>query len=233
MYFGYYCYNSIKGQPVTPRLPFCCFKERVIFIKLNLLKRKVLSCAVVIAAAMSVSFQTTYAMPPYGFGVAGSNADAVHINMSMENSCSRDAVHMNIGAFGAMQQSIPRSSERIGTLTIPSGRQIGVFAGESMRSMDLGAGHFSDTGLNFGNTSLIGHNRGRAGFFSFVKDLHTGQTLTLEAGGVTKTYVVAEMHRIHATQTDLLMHFGDSRLTLFTCWENARDYRRVVVAYEW
>jgi LPXTG-site transpeptidase (sortase) family protein len=203
---------------------------------------------------MTVSFQTAYAMPPYGFGGAGSSADTVHIDMSMGNTDSRDAVqmnishadaihfdigvsnrdtiHMDIGSYGAMQQNIPRNGERIGTLTIPSGRQIAVFGGESIRSMGKGAGHFSDTGLNFGNTALIGHNRGNAGFFIFVKDLQVGQMLALEANGITKTYVVAEMYKIHATDTDLLMHFGDSRLSLFTCWEDARDYRRVVVAYE-
>jgi LPXTG-site transpeptidase (sortase) family protein len=144
----------------------------------------------------------------------------------------QNAVHMDISALGAARQSVPKNGERIGTLTLPSGKQIGVYGGESMGSMGKGGAHFSDTGLNYGNTAIIGHNRGSAGYFSFVKNLQTGQTLTLEAGGVTKTYIVAETHKIHASNTDLLMQFGDSRLTLLTCWEGEKDYRRVIVAYE-
>lgn len=196
-------------------------------------KSKIILSSAVLIATITAFFQTVYAMPSYSFGALDTNANAVHIDMSMSNANNRDVVHIDIGAIGAAQQDIPRNSERIGTLTIPSGQQIGVFGGESMRSMDKGAAHFSDTGLNLGNTALIGHNRGRSnGFFIFVKNLQAGQLLTLEANGMTKNYVVAEMHKVHATVTDLLMNFGDSRLTLLTCWEDERDYRRVVVAYE-
>ena len=203
----------------------------MIELKGNSIKRKASLAALIVVT--TVSSQTAYAMPPYGFGAAGGNADTVHMEINISNTNNRYPVHIDISVLGTGQQNIPRNSERIGTLTIPSGRQIGVFGGESMRSMDKGAAHFSDTGLNFGNTALIGHNRGRSnGFFSFVKELQTGQILTLEANGATKTYVVAEMHKIHATDTELFTHFGDSRLSLFTCWEGEREYRRVVVAYE-
>jgi LPXTG-site transpeptidase (sortase) family protein len=172
-------------------------------------------------------------MPSYGFGAAANNDTAIHIDMDVNTFGNRDVIHINIHIMCTSQQDIPKNSERIGTLTIPTGQQIGVFGGESMQSMNKGAAHFNDTGLNFGNTALIGHNRGRSnGFFVFVKDLEIGQSLTLEANGMTKTYIVAETHKIHATETELLMHFGDSRLTLLTCWENEKDYRRVVVAYE-
>lgn len=206
-------------------------ENRKVFDNKRLISRLLLLSAVFVTT-IAISSQSAYAMPSYSFGAVDNNA--VHIDMSsMSDTSNRDAIHIDISAMGEVQQNIPRNSERIGTLTIPSGKQIGVFGGESLQSMNKGAAHFSDTGLNFGNTALIGHNRGRSnGFFIFVKDLQVGQSLTLEANGTTKTYVVAEMYKIHATETDLLMHFGDSRLTLLTCWENERDYRRVVVAYE-
>ena len=169
-------------------------------------------------------------MPNYGFGAQNDNA--VHMNTSATSSnASNQAIHMNIGVVAG--QETLKNSEQIGTLIIPSGANIGVYSGESMLSMDKGAGHFSNTGLNNGNTALIGHNRGRSnGYFVFVKDLQIGEKLTLEANDITKTYVVSQTHKVHATQTELLMQFGDSRLTLVTCWEGEKDYRRVVIAIE-
>ena len=101
-----------------------------------------------------------------------------------------------------------------------------------MQAMDVGAGHFSFTGLNNGNTGLIGHNRGSSGFFSFVLDLRAGDVLSLETAGVVKHYEVTELYVICDTDFAPLSQFGDNRLTLITCVENMRDQRRVAVAIE-
>lgn len=194
---------------------------------------------VMVATSVLALAQPIYAMPSYGFGGNGESG-SYHVEQiknntapnKISNTSDQDVIYFDIGSTTFIQQDIPKNSERIGTLTIPNGNKIGVFGGESMKSMDKGAGHFSNTGLNYSNTALIGHNRGPAGFFIFVKDLQIGQKLTLEGNGVNKKYVVTEMHKIHASDTELLMHFSDSRLTLVTCWENERDYRRVVVCYE-
>jgi len=200
---------------------------------LNKRKSKILVSSAMLIATMLTSPAMTFAMPSYGFGVSNNEDNSIHFDMNTNNTNNRDVVHIDIGVMESIQQNIPRNSEQIGTLTTPSGNQIGVFGGESMESMAKGAAHFSDTGLNFGNTVLIGHNRGRSnGFFSFVKDLQVGQSLTLEANGTTKTYAVAEMRKIHETETDVLLHFGNSKLTLLTCWESEKNYRRLVIAYE-
>ena len=102
-----------------------------------------------------------------------------------------------------------------------------------MNAMDFGVGHFSFTGLNVGNTGLIGHNRGRSnGFFDFVRLLEYGDILTLEAGGVTRLYSVAMHFIICETDFDPLMQFGDNRLTLVTCVEYQQNKRRIVVLLE-
>jgi LPXTG-site transpeptidase (sortase) family protein len=218
----------------------------VIFLKRN----KTIS-GLLVAATIMASAQAAYAMPSYGFGAAGNDSAAVHLAMNTAEisanganageapvyidsggANNQDVIYMDISVIGAVQDSAAQNGERIGTLTIPSGKQIGVFGGESMESMGKGGAHFSATGLNFGNTAIIGHNRGSAGYFGFLKELEEGQTVTLEAGGVTKNYTVTETHKIHETETDLLMQFGDSRLTLLTCWEGESDYRRVIIAYE-
>lgn len=193
-------------------------------------KKKAVLLGILMTAMLTVSARAAHAMPPYGFGASGDGNAAVHIDSGGVNNL--DVVYMDISEMSAVSQNMAQNGERIGTLTIPSGKQIGVFGGESMESMSKGGAHFSATGLNFGNTAIIGHNRGSAGYFGFVKELSEGQTVTLEASGVMKSYIVAEMRKIHKTETDLLMQFGDSRLTLLTCWEGERDYRRVIIAYE-
>ena len=100
-----------------------------------------------------------------------------------------------------------------------------------MSAMDFGGGHFSFSGLNSGNTALIGHNRGSAGFFSFVRLLHEGDIITLEAGGVTRSYAVAMVYYVDETDFSSLLQFGDHRLTLVTCREYHRTQRRIAVAF--
>jgi len=96
--------------------------------------------------------------------------------------------------------------------------------------MNHGGGHFSFTGLNNGNTGVVGHNRGRSGFFIFVKDLREGDILTLEAGGVTRSYTVTMVYTVDESDFSPLLQYGDDRLTLVTCVENQRNLRRVAVA---
>lgn len=124
--------------------------------------------------------------------------------------------------------------DRIGLLTVERlGRNVNVIAGATMEAMDFGAGHFSFTGLNYGNTGLIGHNRGRTnGFFSFVRELQEGDILTLETGGTTRSYVVSMLYTVDAYDFGALMQFGDNRLTLVTCVEYRPNQRRIAVAFE-
>jgi LPXTG-site transpeptidase (sortase) family protein len=123
--------------------------------------------------------------------------------------------------------------EHIGKLTVERlGRTINVIAGATDTAMDRGAGHFSFTGLNSGNTGLIGHNRGRTGYFSFVRELREGDIITLEAGGATRSYIVTMLYTIDESDFEPLMQFGDNRLTLITCVEYVPGQRRVAAAFE-
>ena len=130
--------------------------------------------------------------------------------------------------------SVHNYGDNIGVLTVERlGRTVNVIAGATMTAMDHGAAHFSFTGLNSGNTALIGHNRGRTnGFFDFVRHLREGDILTLEAGGITKRYAVTMLHVIDYTDFSPLMNFGDNRLTLITCVEYRQNQRRVAAAVE-
>ena len=172
-------------------------------------------------------------------------------NQSSQSGAGSEAVHFHPRASGNAQQggnvihfAPNRASpvtvtpdgyiygEIIGTLTVERlGRRINVVAGATMEAMEVGAGHFSFTGLNSGNTALIGHNRGRTnGFFDFVRHLREGDILTLEAGGITRSYAVTMMYTIDYTDFSPLAQFNDHRLSLITCVEYQRTRRRVAVA---
>jgi len=141
--------------------------------------------------------------------------------------------------FQTESHSVHGASDRynygdfIGVLTVERlGKTVNVFAGATPNAMDSGAGHFSFTGLNHGNTGLVGHNRGRAGFFSFVRELREGDVLTLEAGGIVRSYAVSMVYVIDEDDFSPLLQFSDNRLTLVTCVENRRGQRRVAKALE-
>ena len=180
-----------------------------------------------------------------------SNAEAVHFHpRRMDGQQTQLATSPNVGvsnqqnASNAIHFAPNRASpitvtptgyiygETIGVLTVERlGRSINVIAGATMEAMDFGAGHFSFTGLNSGNTALIGHNRGRSnGFFDFVRHLREGDILTLEANGIVRSYAVTMLYTIDYTDFSPLAQFGDHRLSLITCVEYQRTRRRVAVA---
>lgn len=112
-------------------------------------------------------------------------------------------------------------------------RRVNVYGGATMSAMDKGAGHFSFTGLDGGNTGLIGHNRGRTnGFFGFVRLLQEGDIITLTRGDTVRTFVVSHSFIVDETDFSPLQQFGDNRLTLVTCVEYQRSQRRIAVALE-
>ncbi|MCL2379140.1 MAG: sortase, partial [Defluviitaleaceae bacterium] len=157
-----------------------------------------------------------------------------HFDPSRSDVAARDApaMHFNNGSHNTTASHNYNYGDVIGRLTVERlGRTINVIGGATMRAMDFGAGHFSFTGLNTGNTGLIGHNRGNTnGFFSFVRGLREGDILTLEAGGIVRRYSVTMLFIVDDTDFSPLMQFGDNRLTLVTCVEYQRNRRRIAVA---
>ena len=164
--------------------------------------------------------------PPYAFG---GGERAVHTNENTTaNGAQHSHTHTNMASpsyeYGAF----------LGVLTVERlGRTVNVYGGATMEAMDFGAGHFSFTGLNYGNVGLIGHNRGtRNGFFSFVRLLQYGDIVRLDISGVVRTFEVFMKTIVDETDFSPLQQFGDNRLTLITCVEYVRNQRRVVSLIE-
>ena len=162
--------------------------------------------------------------PPSIFG-GGENT--LHSNENINAGASQPS-HINTLSHGYEYGAF------LGTLTVERlSRTVRIYGGATIEAMEKGAGHFSFTGLSYGNVGLIGHNRGaRNGFFSFVRLLRDGDIIHLDLGGVSRSYEVFLSSIIDETDFAPLQQFGDNRLTLVTCVEYVRHQRRVVVARE-
>jgi LPXTG-site transpeptidase (sortase) family protein len=184
--------------------------------------KKILAAVLLVVVFIALTVKPVTARPPYAFG---GGERVIHINDNAPAGTT--PTHVN---------TTPQDYEYgafLGVLTVERlGRTVNVYGGATMEAMDFGAGHFSFTGLNEGNVGLIGHNRGRAGFFSFVRLLREGDIITLDMGGIVRTYAVSFTSIVDETDFSYLQQFGINRLTLVTCVEYVRNQRRIAVAEE-
>jgi LPXTG-site transpeptidase (sortase) family protein len=167
--------------------------------------------------------------PPSPFG---GGERAIHINENANGTAQGGTHHTN--THTSMVSQSYEYGAFLGTLTVERlGRTVRIYGGATMEAMDFGAGHFSFTGLHYGNVGLIGHNRGaRNGFFSFVRLLQYGDIVRLDVGGGVRTFEVFMKIIVYETDFSPLQQFGDNRLTLVTCVEYVRNQRRVVSLIE-
>ena len=121
----------------------------------------------------------------------------------------------------------------IGTLYIArTGKTIKVYEGEDLSNLAKGAGHFASTSAWDGNVALAGHNRGGSAFFSFVKDMQNGDTLTYTTRYGTRTYKVTSKTQINEWDNLPLSWSSDNVLTLITCVADVPEMRYCVIAIE-
>jgi len=125
------------------------------------------------------------------------------------------------------------SDSSIGTLYVSrTGRTIKVYHGEHLSNLSRGAGHFSSTSAWDGNVALCGHNRGSAGYFSFVKDMQIGDKVTYTTLYGARTYEVFSKERIGEYDHSKLGWSAENILTLITCIENNSELRWAVQCRE-
>jgi sortase A len=121
----------------------------------------------------------------------------------------------------------------IGTLYVArTGRTIKVYEGEDLSNLQKGAGHFSATSAWDGNVALAGHNRGNSAYFSFVKDLENGDSLTYTTKYGTRTYKVCSKTQINEYDNLPLSWSAENILTLITCVADVPELRYSVTAKE-
>ena len=118
------------------------------------------------------------------------------------------------------------SDGSIGTIYVAkTGKTIKVYEGEQLDNLKKGAGHFAYTSTWDGNVALCGHNRGSWPYFSFVKDLQTGDRITYATQYGTRTYEVFSKEQISEYDYSKLGWTADNILTLITCIANTPELR--------
>ncbi len=94
-------------------------------------------------------------------------------------------------------------------------------------------GHFEDTNQWNGNVCLAGHNRGyQCNFFQKIKTLNLGDEIIYCTKQGKKVYQVQTNKIILETDWSYLKDTKDNRITLITCEENRREYRRCIQAVQ-
>ena len=91
--------------------------------------------------------------------------------------------------------------------------------------------HYSNSSpIGSGNAVLYGHDDIEGSVFGRLKDLKVGDEIDVAvAGGSPVAYHVTGRTIVAPTAVQILQPTTDVRLTLFTCWPNWVDTRRVVV----
>jgi sortase A len=101
-----------------------------------------------------------------------------------------------------------------------------------LANLKIGAGHFASTSAWDGNVALAGHNRGGSAYFSFVKDLQNGDTLTYTTKYGTRSYTVYSKTQINEYDNLPLSWSSENILTLITCVADVPELRYCVQARE-
>jgi sortase A len=121
----------------------------------------------------------------------------------------------------------------IGTLYITKLKKtIKVYEGEELSNLAKGAGHFASTSAWDGNCALAGHNRGSSAYFSFVKDLEPGDTVTYTTPYGSRTYAVISKNQIGEYDRTGLDRSSENLLTLITCIADVPELRWQAVLRE-
>lgn len=94
-------------------------------------------------------------------------------------------------------------------------------------------GHFKETSKWKGNVGLAAHNRGyNCNFFEKIKNLKIGDEIIYYTNNNKKVYKVQMNKVILDTDWSYLKQTKDNRITLITCEENRKNYRRCIQAIE-
>ena len=105
--------------------------------------------------------------------------------------------------------------------------------GTSQESLRRTVGHFENTDIWKGNVALAGHNRGyRCNFFQDIKKLQNGDLIIYSTKKGIRKYKVVINKVIKETDWSYIEDTEDNRLTLITCEEGKREYRRCIQAVE-
>lgn len=119
-------------------------------------------------------------------------------------------------------------------LEIPKiGLNVHIKEGTSSNVLLKSVGLFENSSKWNGNVCLAGHNRGyQCNFFQKIKNLKVGDTIIYHTTKGKKVYQVQVNKIILETDWSHVQQTKDNRITLITCEENRREYRRCIQAVQ-
>lgn len=104
-----------------------------------------------------------------------------------------------------------------------------ILEGTSKEVLRRGVGHFETTSKWNGNVCLAAHNQGyKYNYFQEIKNLEMGDIITYITEKGTKKYEVIKNETIKETDLSCIKNTNENIITLITCEENKREYRRCV-----
>lgn len=142
----------------------------------------------------------------------------------------------------SVQNNIPTNENKNNQITkegnwyveIPSiNLKAEITEGTTKEVMDKFVGHFEETQKTKGNVGLAAHNRGyEKNYFSDLKKLKDGDKIIYRYQDFIKEYAVIKHFIIKDTDWTILENTEENQITLVTCVENQKEYRRCIQAEE-
>ncbi len=106
-----------------------------------------------------------------------------------------------------------------------------IMEGTESEILRRAVGHFKSSSTWNGNVALAAHNRGyKYNYFAKIKELELGDIITYLTEYGEKQYEVVSNKIIEETDWSYLQNTKENKLTLITCEENKREYRRCIQA---
>lgn len=142
----------------------------------------------------------------------------------------------------SIQNNIPTNENKNNQITkegiwyieIPSiNLKAEIAEGTTKEVMDKFVGHFEETQKTNGNVGLAAHNRGyEKNYFADLRKLKNGDKIIYRYQNFIKKYAVTKHFIIKDTDWTILENTEENRITLITCVENQKEYRRCIQAEE-
>lgn len=108
-----------------------------------------------------------------------------------------------------------------------------ILEGTGKEILRRGVGHFESSGIWNGNVCLAAHNRGyKYNYFQEIKKLEIGDVITYQTEFGERNYQVVTNEIIIETDWSKIENTKENKITLITCEENKKEYRRCVQAIE-
>lgn len=108
-----------------------------------------------------------------------------------------------------------------------------ILEGTEKEILRRAVGHFRNTPRLNGNICLAAHNRGyKYNYFQEIKKLEIGDIITYQTECGEKNYMVVRNEIIEETDWSAIQDTKENKITLITCEENKREYRRCIQAKE-